>query len=190
MPDMMLGRAPPLLAAPADGTRRVLAPMGRFSLRLPEDDTPANLAALGLTLPGEPCRAAQSSTASALWLGPGEWLILTDDPRLSGALAAERAGRPFSLTDIGHRQIGLAVTGPRAAWWLNALCPLDLDIAAFPVGMCTRTVFAKAEIVLWRTAPAAFHLEVWRSFAPYVWELLNIVAAEPSDMMENGPGTP
>ncbi len=188
MADLTLGGAPPRLAAPADGSRRVLPPIGRFSLRLPEDDAPTALAALGLTLPNEPCRAAQSATASALWLGPGEWLILTDDPRLPDALAAERAGRPFSLTDIGHRQIGLAVVGPRAAWWLNALCPLDLDIAAFPVGMCTRTVFAKAEIVLWRTAPAAFHLEVWRSFAPYVWELLNIVAAEPFDMMEDGHG--
>jgi len=46
--------------------------------------------------------------------------------------------------------------------------------------MCTRTVFAKAEIVLWRTQPEQFHLEVWRSFAPYVWELLEIVGAETS----------
>jgi sarcosine oxidase subunit gamma len=47
-------------------------------------------------------------------------------------------------------------------------CPLDLDPQAFPVGMCTRTVLAKAEIVLWRIADDAFHLEVWRSFAAYV----------------------
>ena len=46
--------------------------------------------------------------------------------------------------------------------------PLDLDQAAFPVGMCTRTLFGKAEIVLWRKADDAFRVEVWRSFAPYV----------------------
>jgi sarcosine oxidase subunit gamma len=34
--------------------------------------------------------------------------------------------------------------------------------------MCTRTVFGKAEIVLWRTAAETFRIEVWRSFAPYV----------------------
>jgi sarcosine oxidase subunit gamma len=34
--------------------------------------------------------------------------------------------------------------------------------------MCTRTLLGKAEIVLWRIGAAAFRLEVWRSFAPYV----------------------
>ena len=47
---------------------------------------------------------------------------------------------------------------------LNGACPLDLDMSAFPIGMCTRTVLAKADIVLWRIAEDAFHVEVWRSF--------------------------
>jgi sarcosine oxidase subunit gamma len=44
--------------------------------------------------------------------------------------------------------------------------------------MCTRTLFEKSEIVLWRTAPDTFHIEVWRSFAPYVTALLAEVARE------------
>jgi sarcosine oxidase subunit gamma len=44
--------------------------------------------------------------------------------------------------------------------------------------MCTRTVFAKAEVVLWRTGADAFHVEVWRSFAPYVLGLLEEAARE------------
>jgi sarcosine oxidase, subunit gamma len=31
-----------------------------------------------------------------------------------------------------------------------------------------RTIFEKAEIILWRTGEQSFHIEVWRSFAPYV----------------------
>jgi hypothetical protein len=58
-----------------------------------------------------------------------------------------------------------------------ALCPLPLDLTAFPVGMCTRTVFAKAEVVLWRTAPETFRLEVARSFARYVAAMLGEIAA-------------
>jgi sarcosine oxidase, subunit gamma len=38
--------------------------------------------------------------------------------------------------------------------------------------MCTRTIFAKAEIVLWRRAKDSFRVEVWRSFAPYVSDFL------------------
>jgi sarcosine oxidase subunit gamma len=44
--------------------------------------------------------------------------------------------------------------------------------------MCTRTVLAKAEIVLWRTAPHVFKVEVWRSFAAYVWQFLNEARGE------------
>ena len=61
---------------------------------------------------------------------------------------------------------------------MNGACPLDLDLREFPIGMCTRTVFAKADIVLWRTRAEAFHVEVWRSFAGYVTGLLGEIARE------------
>jgi sarcosine oxidase subunit gamma len=55
---------------------------------------------------------------------------------------------------------------------LSSACPLDLNAMRFPPGMCTRTVFAKAEIVLWRTAATVFRVEVGRSFAAYFSGLL------------------
>jgi sarcosine oxidase subunit gamma len=53
-----------------------------------------------------------------------------------------------------------------------------LNVDEFPVGMCTRTVLAKADIVLWRTRDESFHVEVWRSFAGYVTGLLSEIASE------------
>jgi sarcosine oxidase subunit gamma len=44
--------------------------------------------------------------------------------------------------------------------------------------MCTRTVLAKADIVLWRIADDVFHVEAWRSFSGYVGALLAEIAAE------------
>jgi sarcosine oxidase, subunit gamma len=70
------------------------------------------------------------------------------------------------------------VRGPHAAEILNSGCPLDLGLVAFPVGMCTRTVLAKAEIVLWRSAPDVFRIEVWRSFTDYVARFLDAAARE------------
>ena len=64
---------------------------------------------------------------------------------------------------------------------LAAGCPLDLDPEHFPVGMCTRTVLAKSEIVLWRRGPALFHIEVWRSFAVYVTAFLGQAARDIED---------
>ena len=107
---------------------------------------------------------------AALWLGPDEWLLIAEgaDPGpLSAELSAQLAATPASLVDVSHRQIGLVVSGARAARALSAGCPLDLDPAALPAGMATRTLFDKAEMVLWRRGDA-FHVEVWRSFAPWL----------------------
>jgi heterotetrameric sarcosine oxidase gamma subunit len=38
--------------------------------------------------------------------------------------------------------------------------------------MCTRTVLAKAPIILWRKAADRFNIHVWRSFGPYVHDFL------------------
>ena len=74
---------------------------------------------------------------------------------------------------MSHRDVGIGVIGARAQWVINAFCALDLHHSAFPIGMCTRTVFGKAEIMLWRTAADTFRIEVARSFAPYVWACLD-----------------
>jgi heterotetrameric sarcosine oxidase gamma subunit len=118
----------------------------------------------GMALP-EKCRAIVHDDRALLWLGPDEFLLLASqqiEPALNAA----------SLVDVSHRDTALSVSGPRAAWVINAFCALDLHPSAFPVGMCTRTVFGKAEIVLWRTEAETFRIEVARSFAPYVWACL------------------
>lgn len=136
--------------------------------------------AFGVALPQTACAAAQANRI-ALWLGPDEWLLIapaTEVAPLYARLSAALAARPSSLVDVSHRNVGLIMEGTLVANVLNAGCPLDLNPLAFPVGMCTRTVFGKAEVVLWRTAPFMFHLEVWRSFAPYVIGLLGEAARD------------
>jgi sarcosine oxidase subunit gamma len=87
-------------------------------------------------------------------------------------------GEPGAVVDISHRQVGIDVTGAGAVLVLNAGCPLDLGSEAFPIGMCTRTVLAKADVVLWRRAHDQFRLECWRSFAPYVFDFLKQASAD------------
>ena len=160
---------------------RLLPAAGRFTFR---GDASAQAAAgtcLGMPLPTIACRAVTNGARAALWLGPDEHLLIVPESEAT-AFAADLAGalgaQPHSLVDVGHRQVGLELSGPHAEWLLAAQCPLPLDASAFPVGMCTRTVFSKAEIVLWRTAPDTFHIEVWRSFSRYVVDLLTEIARE------------
>ena len=160
---------------------RPLPSAARFVFR---GDAPARLAAgavLGTPLAAVACRATTNGACAALWLGPDEHLLLAPEAAaatLAADLAQALAGLPHSLVDVGHRQLALELRGVHAEWLLAALCPLPLDLTAFPVGMCTRTVFSKAEIVLWRPATDVFHVEVWRSFAPYLAGLLREVARE------------
>jgi sarcosine oxidase, subunit gamma len=154
---------------------RVLPRFGRFIFRGRADAAEAVGGPYGVGLPRQACRAALAGNRAALWLGPDEWLLLLPESEVetcAAALSRALAGLPHSLVDISHRHVGLQITGPRAAFVLNAGCPLDLDPAAFPVGMCTRTLLGKAEIVLWRVAAQSFRLEVWPSFAAYILGLL------------------
>jgi sarcosine oxidase subunit gamma len=172
-------RRPP--AIPATAGLRLLPPSARFILRADARAIRTAGAALGIDVAQAPCRASQGGTRAALWLGPDEYLLLTAEAEarvLARALEEALQGEPHSLVDVGHRQTALEMSGPRAADILSSGCPLDLDVTAFAVGMCTRTVFAKAEIVLWRTAADTFRLEVWRSFTDYVARFLGEVVHE------------
>lgn len=136
--------------------------------------------ALGFALPREACRSASLNGTHALWLGPDEWLLLSaPEAGLGDLLEAAMGANPHSLVEVTDRQVGLVISGAEAETVLSVGCPLDLDQAAFPVGMCTRTVLSKAEIVLWRTGPQTFHLEVWRSFSAYLRQFLTASAVVP-----------
>jgi len=160
---------------------RALPAAARYILR----GAPATLAhageAIGVAISPLACRAATGGSRAALWLGPDEQLLLDADG-VAGAVEAVLAEAlrdiPHSLVDVSHRQTALQVAGPHALRVLSVGCPLDLHEAAFPVHMCTRTVLSKAEVVLWRTGADIFHIEVWRSFAPYVSQLLAEAARE------------
>jgi sarcosine oxidase subunit gamma len=137
--------------------------------------------ALGLNIAEIACHSAINGRRAALWLGPDEQLLLApvaDSATVAAQLRETLAALPHSLVDVSHRQLALEVTGPTAQTVLNAGCPLDLHITAFPVGMCTRTILGKADIILWRTDAATFHVEVWRSFADYVTRFLAEASVE------------
>ena len=141
----------------------------------------AAAAAWGVAFSDEACRAVVGDGRATLWLGPDEFLLLAGDSASANAaesLQQALAMTAHSLVDVSHRQFAIEVSGPHAETILSGACPLDLNVAEFPVGMCTRTVLAKADIVLWRTGPDAFHLEVWRSFSGYVTGLLSEIALE------------
>nr|WP_316655779.1 sarcosine oxidase subunit gamma [uncultured Gellertiella sp.] len=148
------------------------APASRISLRAPAASVAALSTALGVSLPTRPKTSAYANGRHALWIGPDEWLVIDE----SGAdLVAEagKSGALHSAADVSHRNNAIIVSGPAAENTLNGGCSQDLSLSVFPVGGCSRTLIGKAEVVLFRTAEEVFRVEVWRSFATYVFGMLH-----------------
>ncbi len=140
--------------------------------------------AIGVLLGTAPCRAVVVRERTALWLGPDEWLVLA--PETESAPAQQALAALGSIVDVSHGYVGIEVRGPRAAWCINAFNALDLDPHGFPVGACTRTLFGKVGIVLWRAEAEVFRIEAARSHAPYVWQCLAEASREFRPAPEQG----
>jgi sarcosine oxidase subunit gamma len=162
----------------ASGVRlSVLPPAERISLRAPAASVAALSKALGVDLPRKPKTSSAKAGRTALWLGPDEWLVIDE---AGGDPLADCAGVKalHSAVGISHRNVAIAVTGPAAAAAINAGCPQDLSLTAFPAGACSRTILGKIEIVLLRTADDSFRVECWRSFSDYAWAFLTEAARD------------
>jgi sarcosine oxidase subunit gamma len=150
-------------------------PASRISLRAPAESVAALSKALGLKLPVRPKVSASAGRRHALWLGPDEWLVI-DEAQADLAALCRPVKALHSAVEVSHRNTAILVSGAGAADALNAGCPQDLRLAAFPVGGCSRTILGKVEIVLYRPAETAFRVEVWRSFSDYAFTFLSQAA--------------
>jgi sarcosine oxidase subunit gamma len=168
--------------APDTVVIRLLAPRARFSLRLDSSLLAAAREVAGLTLDIPINRCVAAAERRAMRLGPDEWLLCGPEgetPQMARDVEAALAGRQFSLVDVGHRHVALAISGPRAADVLNSGCPLDLSPLAFPAGHATRTLLGKCEVILCKTDDVpTFEIECGRSFAAYVHDFLLEAARE------------
>jgi sarcosine oxidase, subunit gamma len=165
-----LTRLDPVPTAPAsyaDVTLVLAPPMQRWSLRARKAEALEKL--LGTKLP----RNIGDTLGAIACLGPDEWLWRSE----TAAPKDLGAGQPLSIVDISERSVGMIVKGHNARAVLNAGCPLDLE--RFAVGRTTRTIFEGVEIILTREAEDCWTVDVWRSFAEWLWLALNTAAEHP-----------
>ncbi|MCV9940684.1 sarcosine oxidase [Boseaceae bacterium BT-24-1] len=151
----------------------------RFSLRIEPKGLEAASKVLGLALPKAIGGAASSGGRIAICLGPDEWYLIappSEQESLERGFAELYATTIHSLVDVGHREVGIEIAGAGAAHALQAA--IAFDIEAMPFSSGCRTLMDKAQIILLREAEDRFRIEVWRSFADHVWELLQIVGRE------------
>ena len=136
---------------------------------------------LGLGLPRTPNTAASSEAWTALWLGPGRWLLLAAGgetvsaaDELRGALGPASA----AVTDVGSGRTVLRIAGRNGADVLAMGCPLDLHPRRFAPGQCAQSAVAGINVLIHKLdASPRFDVFVARSYAATFWDWLDLAAA-------------
>jgi sarcosine oxidase subunit gamma len=160
----------------------------QLNLRLRSDgpDGPgarAVAAVLGGPLPTQPNTARRYGPHDVLWLGPDEWLVISepeplDTPEagaspfevaLRAAVAADQTGAG-TVTDVSAQRTVLNLSGPAAAEVLAHGTAIDLHPQVAPAGTCVQTLLARTgvTIIVRDDSATRFVLVVRASFADYL----------------------
>ncbi len=171
----------PITPAPGSGpvALTVQPEAARFNLRIDPGHLAAASEAFGLALPSVIGQGAQEGARRALCLGPDEWVLSaagTDRDEVAAAFAGLDPAPPHSLVDISDREIAVTLQGASTVTLLTVGCPVDVE--RIGVGAGARTIFDGVQVVLYRDGPDRFTLEIWRSFAPHVLDLLETANRE------------
>jgi sarcosine oxidase subunit gamma len=157
---------------------------GIIDLRLDQRDRGARDAAelaLVVALP-EAGRSVIGPAGNVLWLGPDEFLIVTEPEReiaVAASLLSALRGRRAAVIDISDSRTIIALSGVHARDVLAKGCGIDLHPRSFAPGQCTQTSLAKARVALYQLDDApTYHILVERSHAEYLWLWLADAAAE------------
>lgn len=117
------------------------------------------LKTVGLTMP-EPNTFAEKKGARIVWTGRDQaFLIGVEPPALDGA----------AITDQSDGWAVLSVSGAGVVDVLARWVPVDLRLAAFPVGQAIRTQLNHMNVVILRTGDHAIEIMVFRSMARTAW---------------------
>ena len=120
------------------------------------------LKALGLAMP-DPGSFGEKKGLRIVWTGRDQAFLIG-----IGSVAIEGA----AVTDQSDGWAVLGLSGVGATDVLARLVPLDLRLAAFPVGRVARSGLNHMNAVILRTGDYAFELMVFRSMARTAWHEL------------------
>jgi sarcosine oxidase, subunit gamma len=191
-----LTRTPPLtawgddLGALPDGVQITPRPFVAMTDLRADPTGPAAAAVaryLGVALPTTPSTYAESETATAIWLGPDEWLVTSPfrtpeelETALREAVSGEGAEFAGSVVDVSAQRTTVRLRGEHVRDLLSGGCSVDLHPRVFGRGAAVQTMLGQAGVVLMALDDIATHYQVVvrSSFAGYLTAWLLDAATE------------
>lgn len=154
--------------------------LGKIVLRADPDIAAAVVKkATGADLPLTPNTSSKMKSGSILWLGPDEWVLVTEageEEFLLDAQSRVLAGSHYQVVNVTDQHTVITLSGTRAREMLMKLTTLDLHPSQFKPGDVAGTMFGNAVATLYdgskKGGMPVFDLIVRRSFAEYLWCIL------------------
>ncbi|MFE0254736.1 sarcosine oxidase subunit gamma [Streptomyces sp. NPDC059010] len=126
---------------------------------------------LGAPLPLRCGDTTTSGPHTILWLGPDEWLVVSQAEGTSVVAELREAldADPGSVVDVSANRTTLELSGPAARQVLEKGCPLDLHPRVFGPGRAVSTTVGPVAVLLWQTDDTpTYRLFPRSSFADYL----------------------
>jgi len=136
---------------------------------------------LGMILPNEACSTSNKEKITSLWLGPNEWLLVSNNeiPKETNTYELEQMlFDNISKTNLGaitnvtdHFTI-FKLSGSNIFEVLSKGCPFDFSSDDFGDSKVVQTILNHDDVTINRRSENDVDLYVRRSFAGYLWDWL------------------
>ena len=99
----------------------------------------------GLRLPN-PLKVKYNSSTRILWIGPDNWLVISDKKNISDTFKNDFTDKDFAITDLSHSRTIIELEGNLAREVIKKGSPLNIN--ELGEGNCSNSVFHAITITL------------------------------------------
>ena len=136
---------------------------------------------LGMILPKEPCSISAKEKITCMWLGPNEWLLVSNDAIIEDSNDSELEKILFndiskrnlgSVTNVSDQYTIFNLTGSNIFEILSKGCPFDFNSDTFSNNKVVQTILNHIDVTIHKKSESNVDLYVRRSFAKHLWDWL------------------
>jgi len=136
---------------------------------------------LGMILPKEACSTSTKEQITCMWLGPNEWLLVSNDTvdkesndyELEQLLFKDISKTNLgSVTNVSDHFTIFNLTGSNIFEILSKGCPFDFNSDSFANNKVVQTLLNHIDVTIHKKSESNVDLYVRRSFAKHLWDWL------------------
>ena len=141
---------------------------------------------LGMILPKESCSTSTKEKITCMWLGPNEWLLVSNDTitkdlndyELERVLFNDISKKNLgAVTNVSDQYTIFNLTGSNIFEILSKGCPFDFYADSFNSNKAVQTILNHIDVTIHKKSESDIDLYVRRSFAKHLWDWLKVSAS-------------